>query len=139
MLKLPECTVVLEAHLTEEIKVVKHARDFALARAKADEEYAKKLFALNTKFGKIQVTEEYEESPIWKVWEQTWKSSDDYAAHLADKSGDVSDKKTISTSNSHNHTICGFNRIHWILPPGLLVWAGFSIGVCFAPNLGCGL
>lgn len=89
VLKLPECTTVLDQHLAEEIKVVKHARDFALARAKADEEYAKKLFALNTKFGKIQVTEEYEKSPIWKVWEQTWKSSDDYAAHLADKSGDA--------------------------------------------------
>lgn len=92
MLKLPECTTVLESHLTEEIKVVKHARDFALARAKADEEYAKNLFKINTKFGKIQVSEEYEESPIWKVWAQTWKTSDDYAAQLADKSGDVSNK-----------------------------------------------
>ena len=92
MLKLPECTTVLETHLTEEIKVVKHSRDFALARAKADEEYAKNLFKINTKFGKIQVSEEYEESPIWKVWAQTWKTSDDYAAQLADKSGDVSVK-----------------------------------------------
>eukprot|EP00729_Bicosta_minor_P004871 gene4871-34189_t len=89
VLKLPECTTVLDQHLAEEIKVVKHARDFALARAKADEEYSKKLIALNTKFGKIKASEHDEESPIWKLWEQAWSTSDDYAARLADKSGDA--------------------------------------------------
>eukprot|EP00729_Bicosta_minor_P018293 gene18293-27138_t len=49
-LRLPESTSVLEAHLANEIKVVKHTRDFALARAKVDEKYGRELNALNTKF-----------------------------------------------------------------------------------------
>ena len=54
-LKLPESTSVLDARLSQEIKVVKHTRDFALARAKVDEEYSKKLSKLNSTFGKPSV------------------------------------------------------------------------------------
>jgi len=90
-LRLPESTSVLEAHLANEIKVVKHTRDFALARAKVDEKYGRELNALNTKFGKLAVPEDYERAPIWKVWGQTLSTSEEYAQSVADNSGDAHD------------------------------------------------
>lgn len=85
-LKLPECTKPLETHLREEIKVATLQRDFALAKAKAAEEYAKKLGTLNGRFSRFHTAEDYENAPMWDVWERTLNASQRLAAQIHDKS-----------------------------------------------------